>query len=459
MGKLPIQLSTYNRDYGFLPYLPVRNIIVEQTPGATETVVLLPRPGLSVYRTIAGGGSDVKAVWQEPGVLNGDDLCLSGSKVFRAGTSIGTLATAATAGTRFAASTSEVVFSTGGKLYRTDGLTVSQPTFPDGASVAAVGIMDNYFLAVRQGSGRLYWSAVNDGTTWPALNYAAAESRPDNLIDVVVINDQIAVIGQESIEFWQANPTGDQTLPFTRIDGLTYSKGAMNTGAAVYADNTLIWVGNDAVVYRRGAVPLRISDSGVEEQLKLAGTSYLSYFNWAGHALLLLTLPTQSFFYDFQTKLWSEVSTYGFNGWRAQTCCTNGVAPLFADSGAAQLLQLDDTQIYDAGATVERRFAALLDSDGIVDNLWLDAQGGIGSEPSGNPIIVEVSYSRDGSQTFGPWIQADLGKRGEYRKRAVWRRLGRFDYPGGVFWFRCTDAAPFVVQSIRVNEDLSGRSV
>jgi hypothetical protein len=452
--RLPIALGSYKRDAGFLPELRLRNLFPEKTPADDEGVVLLPRPGLKSSYTVDG---NVKALWTDPGMFNGDTIALAGAKLFRGSVNRGTLSSAAALDARFAGIPGELVFCNSGVLYRFDGASLSNPSFPDGAAVAAVTVLDNYFFAVRKGTRKFYWSAVADGVTWPALNFASAESHPGNLIDIIAINDHLALIGQESIEFWQANPTGDQALPFVRIDGLTYSKGALNTGAACYVDNTLVWVGNDGIVYRRGAVPQRISDHGIEEQITQAGTATLFSFAWAGHTFLVLRLPQATYFYDFETQNWVEASTISFTGWRAQCGCFNGINPVFGDS-AGHVMSLDDTAVADVDAAIERRFTALLPNQMVVDNLWLEAQGGIGSEPTGDPILVELSISRDGSQTYSAFYPSDLGKRGEYRKRAAWRRLGRYDM-GAAFDFRTTDPAPFTIQSIRVNEPLAGRGV
>lgn len=38
--------------------------------------------------------------------------------------------------------------------------------------------------------------------------------------------------------------------------------------------------------------------------------------------------------------------------------------------------------------------------------------------------IIELSYSKDGGETWAPWRQADLGEQGDFNARALFRRLG-----------------------------------
>lgn len=456
--KLPLALGAYRRESQAFPEIRLRNLFAETIPDDEDHVVLIARPGLKV-KTALGGVSDVKAIYSQPGVFSGKTLALTGTAVYLDTVSIGTLSSAATTGARFAASNTEAVFCNSGVLYRTDGVGVTQPVFNGGGTVGSVAILNSFFVAVKQNTGRLYWSAVGDATTWPALNFAAAESRPDNLVDVLAINDQLALLGEESIEFWQPNPAGDPNLPFTRIDGLTYSKGVLNVGAACLADNTLMWVGNDGIVYRRGAVPTRISDHGIEEEIGKAGGSVTLFsFTFIGHVLLALSMPKQTWVYDFATKEWSEASTLGLVNWMAQCGCPNGLNPVFGDRTGPNVLSVNEGTLTDNGSTIERSFSAFLEQPVIADNLLMDCTGGIASEPDGSPIIVEVSISRDGGFTFGPFTQTDLGKAGEYRKRAVWRRMGAYDMDT-LFLFRTTDASPFSIQSVAVNESLTGRGI
>jgi hypothetical protein len=37
---------------------------------------------------------------------------------------------------------------------------------------------------------------------------------------------------------------------------------------------------------------------------------------------------------------------------------------------------------------------------------------------------IELTYSKDGGQTWAPWRQADIGEQGAFNSRALFRRLG-----------------------------------
>ena len=72
------------------------------------------------------------------------------------------------------------------------------------------------------------------------------------------------------------------------------------------------------------------------------------------------------------------------------------------------------------------------------------------------PLEVEphamLSYSSDGGKTFSSEIFRPLGKTGEHRQRAVWRRLGRFKER--TIRLKVTD--PINIRLIGANADLVG---
>ncbi len=452
--QLPIALSSYNRNDGFLPELRLRNLYLEQTPASDTGIVLLPRPGLKTFATVSGAA--VQGLAAVSGTFSGDVISVASGTVSRNGATIGSASYGTTVS--FAATPTEMVFASGNTLYRTDGVSVTVPFFPDGAGVTAVTVLNSTFIAVKANSSQFYWSSVLNGRSWPALNFASAESQPDNLLDCMVVNDELVLLGESSIEYWQA--TGDLSLPFQRIEGRTHPKGVINTGAAAPIDNSLFWCGNDGIVYRSSSVPVRISDHGIEEQIVLAGSGNVKLFSfiWTGHTFAVLDLPQATYFFDVETKEWSEASTLGIKGWRVQCACMQGTRPLLGDSLSGTIYTLDDTVLSDGGRAIERRFTVMLPQRIVLAAVNLDAQAGIGTTPTGRSVAIEMSISRDGGQTYANFAQASLGMLGQYRARASWRRCGKFDFPGGILDFRTTDPAPFSVQGVFANESLGGRS-
>jgi hypothetical protein len=66
--------------------------------------------------------------------------------------------------------------------------------------------------------------------------------------------------------------------------------------------------------------------------------------------------------------------------------------------------------------------------------------------------------SDDAGQTWGEWGQDSLGATGNYRTCPEWRALGMFEFPGVMGEVRVTDAVPFRLSAVKINDPKGGRS-
>lgn len=456
MTSLAYGKGTYRRLAAGLPELRLINMFVEAAATSQDGIVLMSRPGLvSSYER---GTGPIRGLFYQAGTLDGAALALSGNQLY-AGTVLGTVE--GDGEPSFSASASEVILTAGTKLYRTDLATLAPVAFPDDANTIATAYLGGYFIAVRGGSQRFYWSAVLDGSSWDGLDYAAAESSPDSLLDMMVIGDVLWLLGQSTIEPWAL--TGDSVLPFSRIEGRNYQRGILATGCAASLDNSLFWVGDDHRVYRSGAAPEGLSDAGIEERIA-ASTSVSAFaFEYEGHKFFCIRLDGETLAYDVATMEWCEFASFGYPNWRARCAVPVEGVPLFGDSVSGTVWGMDNTAFTDGGAILQRLFTAFQPvSDGSypLDVIHLDAD--FGATPvlvgQGSDPLVELRSSRDGGRTWSDWRQSNLGRQGQYRARAMWRRFGSFDAPGAIFEIRVTDPVRLRVSAVRANEIQGGRS-
>ena len=70
---------------------------------------------------------------------------------------------------------------------------------------------------------------------------------------------------------------------------------------------------------------------------------------------------------------------------------------------------------------------------------------------AGSAPIVEMRYSDDQGETFGPWRSASLGAQGKYRNRALWQRLGLLRAPGRLVQVRCSDPVDVGFSHLELN--------
>jgi hypothetical protein len=432
-------------------------MFVESSPAAEDGVVLQSRSGLTLSATVGAG--PIRGVFSQPGVFGGDTFCVSGSTVYRGSTSVGSIA--GTGPVSFAAGgASELVICAGGALRLYNGATLSTVAFPDSANVRKIIFHDGLYIAARDGGHRYYWSAVLDGSSWDALDFASAESKPDALLDIDVLNDMLYLFGEETIEAW-AN-TGVADAPYQRQELSILAKGVRATGCIVQMDQAISFVSNENMAYTmRGGAPERISDHGIEEQI--AASDSVSCFGYIqdGHSFFCIRLDAVTYAYDLATQQWAELASYGHDNFRVQCATAPGDDAIFGDDTDGKLWTLGGHT--DGTDPVERLFTFAMPMNGgslPIDSLsiwanvgWTELLAGQGSDP-----IAEMRTSRDAGATFGSWRSAPLGVQGSYRTRTVWRRCGMFDSPGMLGEVRVTEPIGFRLSGVFVNEAGGGRS-
>lgn len=141
---------------------------------------------------------------------------------------------------------------------------------PDDVAIVCVATLASFVFALVSNSQRFYYIRPGEVTIDP-LDFAEAESEPDELIEAVRVNDVMWLFGASSSEPWY--PTGQTGLgesPFAPAQGRTVSQGILE-GTAAVVRNTPIVVAEDGVVYAiGGGEPQRLSTNAIEERIRIA---------------------------------------------------------------------------------------------------------------------------------------------------------------------------------------------
>lgn len=196
------------------------------------------------------------------------------------------------------------IYSLGGGL--------QQITDPDFTPSAKVVFLDQYFVHLKQSSQVFFLSALADGMSYDALDFASAEASPDLLRSIEADNGEIWLFGETTSEVW--TNTGAADFPFSRIQGAVLQKGIAARDTVARMDNTVYWLGNDGVVYRAsGYQPQAISTNAIDTQIaRLTWTdAYALTYSQEGHNFFALSFPTDgyTFVYDASTNQWHERSS------------------------------------------------------------------------------------------------------------------------------------------------------
>jgi len=448
--------GSYKRDKGNFPPFTLVNMFLEATPTTETGVALTSRQGLMTSTTI--GASPVTGVFSQAGTYNGDLFVVTGGNLYRAGALLG--AVAGSGPVSFAASATEVLVTAGTTLYSYNGTNFLAVVFPDSANVRAIAFISGHFIAIRDGTQKFYWSGQLDGRSWDALDFASAETEPDNLLDAVSMRSNLYLMGQAAIEPWYY--TGDLNLPFSLIQQRLFPKGVRFTGCTIEQDNALIWVGSDNIVYRSSDVPERISNHGIEEQIAASATALVFGYIYEGHSHVAVRLDTATYAIDFASNEWWEMRTSGRTNFAGRCATTQGTTVLFGDD-ASGIIKTFGTTYADNGLALLREFTGAFPIKGGVvqiDNLTVDANSGRTELLVGQGFdpMLEMAVSRDAGATWGAFRTAKLGRQGEFRTRSRWNRMGMFDAPGAMFKIRLTDPCGLRVSNVLVNEPGGGRS-
>lgn len=341
-----------------------------------------------------------------------------------------------------------VVDGPNGYIYDTGTSTFSQITSPNWPGADTVTFLNGYFVVTQPNSGRFYCSALYDGTTWAALDFATAESNPDNLIRVMADNGQLCLFGPETTEFW--GDSGALDFPFARVGASAIEWGlAARWTLAKFMDSLIFLrrnrLGAVQVCTLSGYTATPVSNPEMDYIFsKYPAVENATAFSYmvSGHPLYQINFPSadESWLYDGLTKAWSKVESSGGRH-RADMQINFLDRSYVADYENGKLYYFQDGIYTDDGAQIARELITRHQALGeftSFDEVWLEFEAGVGTltGQGANPMAM-MQVSKDGGHTWGNEYWVPMGKQGEYKRRAVWRRLGRSrDW---LFKFRITD--------------------
>lgn len=324
-------------------------------------------------------------------------------------------------------------------------------------ATSTLTFIDGYFVVSIVNSGKFFISSQYDGTQWAALDFATAESSPDNLLRVITAVGQLWLLGDRTTEIW--TDSGGSKFPFTRISGAQMGVGIMAPHTAIPLDNSLFWVGKDSlgngIVYRaKGFAPLRISTSPIEERISAANDPLsMRAFTYQrnGHVFYVITgggLET-SLVYDVSTTQWHERAYLNATGFYEQHLAACGMFAfnqfIVGDRRNGNVYVLDETTYTDNGDPLsrERIFTHLGDENkrtryNVLD-IGFESGVGIQSGQGSDPQCL-MQLSQDGAKTWSNWHARPIGRVGQYLTNTTFRRLGVTQQM--TFKIRVTDPIP-----------------
>src|SRR5262245_36370460 len=149
--------------------------------------------------------------------------------------------------------------------YWQEGGSVTQITDPNFYPSNTVTYFDGYFCFVRNGTKQFFLSPLFGVTPFDGAMFASKEATSDLLLGIANSHEQLFLFGQLRTEVWfdAGNPAPE--FPFQRSDGAIIQRGTLSPFSIILEDNTVFFLGDDAVYYRlNGFAPERYSNHAVE---------------------------------------------------------------------------------------------------------------------------------------------------------------------------------------------------
>lgn len=397
------------------------NMFVEAESSGRRAVIRRQRRAVDNYRDFVG----VKRCIEKNGATY---YLVIGNKFYTmVGTALterGTLDTFVTRCTMVFDDNGEVAISDGTKLYHWTGSTFTKPTTE--SAVGPLTFLGGRAVYSEPGTGRFWWSGPNDMQSWGGLDFATAEGKPDVLVRAFENLKELWLFGTETTEIWTLSGSVDSAF----IPNTVMERGCAAPLSVVSEDNSLMWLGDDLIVYRAdGYRPMRISSHSVERRIAALQREVITAceafaYTDDGHKFITFRFPGHlTLQFNVATGLWNEARTFGLDDWDLLASQNTNCDLYLTTWGVAQLargINLDN------GDIMERVAISAPITEGArrvnLRKFFLDCEVGRTAIDQPDPQVM-LRLAPDG-ETFGNERARSLGKIGEYSRRATWRNLG-----------------------------------
>lgn len=461
MARIPFATQAYqNRSLPIAAQQLINMYAEEVEAEGKNKVVLHGTPGLKRFGVVGNG--PLRGMIPSNGLL----YVVSGNVLYRVDNSGGETALG-----NVSSIDSPVIMSSNGSQVAivddqrnawvfSDGVLTLLNTNPDFlADTNSVAYIDGFTIFGKP-DGRFFISAIKDATTYDPTDYATAESDPNGLVRVFTDHNEIWLFGPRVTEIWK--DVGNVDFPFQRVTGAVIERGCGAKFSVAKLDNVVFWQGDDKIIYRtNGYQPERISTHAIEDEIRameVSSDAQAFAYTQSGHKYYVITYPTAgvTFVFDNTTGLWHQRRSLDQGRWRANCFADCYGLLLVGDVSTGTIFSLDLDTFTEDGTAIERIASSphlFKDRSRIVFNSFeIEVESGVGlNSGQGVAPTIALDWSDDGGRTWSNKLYRSVGAQGEYKSRAIWRRLGQARQRS--FRIRYTDPTKFSV--IAADADVS----
>lgn len=431
--------------------------VYPQTKNAFSPAYLAMFPGLSLFATTTEAGCRGQALFDE------ELYVVTGPKLYRIGisgsvTDLGTIA--GTGLVSIAISKTQmciVVPAVKGYVFSKSPDTLVEITDTEYTSNPSLGVTfkDGYFVHFVK--TKIFHSAINDATDYPANAEADAEVDPDGNTAIFTSRNQLIVGGVTTIEVFQN--VGTSPFAFQRIEGAVQQTGIASNYSLTNFDNSFVLVGaaqdqGQSVWRYTGSSIVKLSTDAIDAVMESLTPDDVSEIRTStnssnGHFFLNVHLPSRTFTYDATSSALAGYSIWSERRSTSRAAIFGGAAGVLVNwevfgitkaygkfyatnrvSGEIAEIRSDVYQEY--GVNINWAFSTMPVFDSgkplIIKDLELFCETGVGEMTGDTNPLIGMSYSDDGGRTFNSPKYKQMGETGHYKQRLRWRRLGRAPY-------------------------------
>ncbi len=422
------------------------NLYVEIGSGSSKSpAALIGTPGLVQYKILSANGGS-RGLYR---FTDSIAIAVIGDAVWKIGASdvlLGNI-TQLTTPVSMADNGSVIMMVTGSEGYFIDPVaeTLTLIADPDFVPGAKVNFLAGRFVWPQANTGRFQWTEVY-GTNIDALSFATAEASPDIIVSQIAGFGELWEFGQNSTEVYQ--PSQDADAPFAKVLGASMEIGCGAVHSVAKIDSSFFWLGRSdegrGIVWRAtGYQPQRVSTHAIEFAIASYGDvsdAVAFTYQQEGHSFYVINFPSanKTWCYDISTNLWHERAwrddtTGALNRHRAQVQMEFDGDTIVGDWEVNTLYRMRLDAYTDDFLPITRiRACQHLSADlkrQFFHSLQIDMETGVGLGTlvpgnAGYDPQAMLRWSDDGGHTWSNSHWASMGKIGQYRTRARWRRLG-----------------------------------
>jgi hypothetical protein len=378
----------------------------------------------------------------------------------------GTLATSS-GYVEFEYGTTQLVLVDGGNGYV---LTLATNIFTQIGSdafygAARIAFLDNFFLFPRPDTGQFIKTALNDATSFDALDYATAESSPDDLVCPVVVQKRLLLFGQKTTEFWR--DAGSADFPFEPGGGVM-EVGCLAIHSPRVIDNTVFWLGGVGAsgpgsVYRlNGYNAERVSTDAVDQALQAstditAATAYA--YQDKGFAFYAINAPglDGTWVYNIKAGTWDrrcDTDSFGQFTVDRVVCHTYNFGQHFVGGSDGKIYRMaSDLYMKGSDPLIRQRTSPHSATPSLLrlffNRFTLDCTTG---SSLGAATFVELSWLDWGiGSKWSNWSRRSLGAVGQRFPRVQWFLNALGSGVDRVWRVRYTGNTPFSIINVEID--------